>query len=356
MSVHKPSTYSLFSRIFTLQAAFTLLLIMITGFSLTQYACYSVNERQLSGAVLTSTLYSYFFIIGVLLASGSFVFHYLSIRRLLKPIRQLSQATHQFEETRHLGMLPYSTSPDIEHLIQTFDQMSRTIKHSEMTKDLFLRDLSHDLRTPLTTLSGYLEALQHNTINGSSTLYASLGEETQRMIRLLNQLDTLQKTELPVSVSSNESFSLQEAFEEIFAAYSPSFRTIFKSITIEIEDLLLNHRREDFIQMITNLFQNIVDYNTGTTLLIQGTSMPQGYQLSFTHQGQFIAQHEKELIFEQFYRCDTSRSSPTRSGLGLSIVRKILYAQNGTITLNTDGYVHCFSIQFDLTSSTLNKG
>ncbi|MDW2884675.1 sensor histidine kinase [Exiguobacterium artemiae] len=347
MSVLKSFASSLLSRVLALNTLLLVLTVFIAGLSLTQYACYVVTEQHLSGTSLNSKLYTFFFYISFALISFGIFLHFLSLRRLLRPIRFLSQSVLQFKERRKIVSIPGSASQDIQLLSHNFRDMMLTIKEAEQTQEEFLRDLAHELRTPLTNLNGYLEALKQGTVLGTPDLYASLLEESQRMTRLLNQLNELEHWERSSSHIISNSVSMARLLSETLLHYELPLQQIFQDIAVSIEDAELSIDRDAVFQIFANVIQNILDYNTGSTFQITGKKTDLSYQLIFSHTGQYIAPEEKERIFERFYRCDTSRTlRTTGAGLGLAITRRILHSQHATIQLETDGYQHHFQIEW----------
>jgi signal transduction histidine kinase len=107
--------------------------------------------------------------------------------------------------------------------------------------------------------------------------------------------------------------------------------------------------RDGLHQVFNNLLQNMTDYDIGKKISIKGFVEDHKYIVQFSHQGKEIAEDEKDLIFERFYRVDSSRSFVTGgAGLGLAITKEIVQAHSCTLTLDTNGHHHTFEVRLPI--------
>ncbi|MGR3765826.1 HAMP domain-containing sensor histidine kinase [Rossellomorea sp. NS-SX7] len=321
--------------------------ILIAGFTVKNYACNLVNQQQITGADLESLLNEYLIKVSALafiLAGG---FHFFFIKWLTTPLKKLTEATQTLKRGQHPGKLKKTLIYEVKELNEAFNDLSETTALIKAKQNQLLRDLSHELRTPLTNLTGYLEGLEKGIIEGDKEIYRSLQEETQRIERLLQQLVHInQWTADEKNVYHQEEILIHELLRNRITAFQLKFKEKEIDVTTELAQCSLRGNRDGLHQVFSNLLQNIADYDIGKKLFIKGIVADQQYRVQFSHEGKKIPEAEKDLIFERFYRVDSSRAFVTEgAGLGLAISKEIVHAHGGTLTLDTDGHHHQFEVR-----------
>jgi two-component system, OmpR family, sensor histidine kinase BaeS len=226
--------------------------------------------------------------------------------------------------------------------------MAQTLVSVQEQREEMLRDIAHELRTPLTNINGYLEALQNEVIEGEPELFGSLLEESRRITRIVELI-----TEL--NFWSNGNYFLEKEFigieiktllTETLTTFQLKLADQIVDLDIQVEQATIVGNPDGLKQVFTNLLQNILDYNIGNQLSINGAMEGDHFKICFSHQGQRIDLDKKEKIFERFYRIEESRSTKADgAGLGLAIAKSIVTAHHGKIDLDTDGTNHIFSIE-----------
>ncbi len=326
------------------------LVILVAGLSLIQYACYAVNSRDITGQALVTTLNKSLLVIGLSTFGLGTLLHYLSVRRMTEPIRRLSAAASAFKEGHPLPELPLPEGRDVRILTENFIAMARSITEAQTTRDDLLRDVAHEMRTPLTNINGYLEALEQGVIKGDTVLFTSLLEESRRITRiveLLTELDRWTDGNMPLHL--DDVISIDQLVKDTIQSYRRPLDHSFDKVEFSFENSYVRGDADGLRQVIVNLLQNMLAYDTGRILRIQGTTGTVYYRLTFEHTGQWIDPSNKERIFERFYRSDASRSIRTEgAGLGLAITRSIVEAHGGRIGIETSGTDHLFFIDLPL--------
>lgn len=318
------------------------------------FACYLVNSEQITGQELINTLNKFLWTVGIFAFLVAGLFHFITVKRIIDPIKHLSNATKQIKEGHPPIEIEVRSSGEINELIKNFNSMSETLYSVQEQREEMLRDISHELRTPLTNINGYLEALQNQVIDGSPELFGSLLDESRRITRIVELITELHSW-------NNGTFFLEKQFStvevdkvltEILTAFHLKLDQTFLKIYRDIEPEQIIGNYDGLKQVFTNILQNILDYNTGTTLTVKGAIHNGKYVITFIHTGQFINPEKKERIFERFYRVDASRSTKSNgAGLGLTISKSIITAHNGNIGIDTDGFRHIFWIELPFRNS-----
>ncbi|MCM3571251.1 cell wall metabolism sensor histidine kinase WalK [Neobacillus mesonae] len=342
---------NLLTKLVALNSIVILLVILLAGLSVKDYACYLVNSEKIVGQDLLHILNGFLWKVGIIAFIVAGLFHYISVKRIVEPLKHLSSAAKEIKEGKTPSRVTPSSSGELKELIENFNAMSETIYTVQEQREEMLRDIAHELRTPLTNINGYLEALQNRVIDGNPELFGSLLEESRRITRIVELI-----TELNSWNKGNyfleKQFSLiaiNKVLTETLTSFHLKLHDRFKAINIHIEPEKIMGNQDGLIQVFTNVLQNILDYNTGSILTINAIKKYKHYIITFTHTGQFIHPDKKERIFERFYRFEESRSTKSEgAGLGLTISKSIIDAHGGKIGINTDGLHHIFWIKLPI--------
>jgi two-component system, OmpR family, sensor histidine kinase BaeS len=347
------------SKLVFLNSLVILLVILLAGLSLKNYACYLVNSEKIIGQDLVNSLNGFLWKVSAIVFLIVGLFHYLSAKKIVGPINHLSEATRAIMDGKPPSKVETKTTGELEELIRNFNAMSETLYSIQEQREEMLRDIAHELRTPLTNINGYLEALQNEVIEGNPELFGSLLEESRRITRIVELI-----TELHSWTNGNyfldkqfDKIPIEKVLLEALTTFHLKLEASFPNISIQIEQESLLGNKDGLMQVFTNILQNILDYNTGSTLTIRGHRENEFYIVSFTHIGQFIDPEKKELIFERFYRVEESRSTKSDgAGLGLAIAKSIINAHNGRTGVHTDGTHHTFWVEIPLLEDQIYLG
>lgn len=341
----------LLSKLVAVNSFVVLLVIMFAGISVKDYACYLVNQEQVTGPQLVDTLNSFLVKVSFIAFIAAGLVHYFSVRRIVKPVKSMSAAANTIKEGRIPPTIIPSAKGELGELVTNFNAMTETLSAVQTRREEMLRDIAHELRTPLTNINGYLEALHNGVLTGDKELFGSLLEESRRITRivdLISELDAWNK-EVYFLEKQFEAVDVKEVMTDSLAAFQLKIGSGFDSYRQDLQPSVVFGHKDGLKQVITNLLQNIIDYDTGRHLSIEATSLEKAYMITFSHTGKYIDPDKKELIFERFYRMEDSRSTKSDgAGLGLAIARSIIKAHGGEIGVDTDGSHHTFWIKLPL--------
>lgn len=223
----------------------------------------------------------------------------------------------------------------------------------EELRKQFTANVSHELKTPLTSILGFAEILKSGTTDEktakdfASTIY----DESQRMISLINDIIKLSKLDEKSISLQKESISLRDISEEVANILSVSAKSKNVSIKVFGDDGKIFGVKQVIYEMIYNLIDNAIKYNrpNGKVDIFVEENVNNGeVSVSVKDTGIGIAKNEQERIFERFYRIDKSRSkSIGGTGLGLSIVKHAAKYHDAKVTVNSeDGKGSEFTVVF----------
>lgn len=230
----------------------------------------------------------------------------------------------------------------------------------EELRQQFSANVSHELKTPLTSISGFAEILKNGGTDEQTTkdFANTIYEETQRMISLVNDIIKLSKLDEKSISQEKEEINLAELSKEVITPLLPVAEKKNVKIDLETENqVFINGVRSVIFEMIYNLVENAIKYNKNDGKVIvkvskiseNPSSKKQTVVLSVSDTGIGIPKNEQERIFERFYRIDKSRSKESGgTGLGLSIVKHGAKYHNAKVTLSSqEGKGSTFTIYFE---------
>ncbi|MDY4831972.1 MAG: ATP-binding protein [Treponema sp.] len=230
----------------------------------------------------------------------------------------------------------------------------------EELRQQFSANVSHELKTPLTSISGFAEILKNGGTDEQTTkdFANTIYEETQRMISLVNDIIKLSKLDEKSISQEKEEINLAELSKEVITPLLPVAEKKNVKIDLEAENqVFINGVRSVIFEMIYNLVENAIKYNKNDGKVIvkvskiseNPSSKKQNVVLSVSDTGIGIPKNEQERIFERFYRIDKSRSKESGgTGLGLSIVKHGAKYHNAKVTLSSqEGKGSTFTIYFE---------
>ena len=217
----------------------------------------------------------------------------------------------------------------------------RTLKPIQQMVDeqnQFISDASHELRTPIATLRAEMEASlleKRLSDKGARKVIESNLEELGKLQELANSLLQLAHVSKR-NVIYNDTLSMQEVIQTAYKKVSSLAKK--KKITFVLPPMSgkVKGDKNSLVEVFVNLFDNAIKYSPEkTTVTVASTSKKRSVTILVTDEGVGIAPADLEHIFDRFYRADKSRSQADGHGLGLSIVKKIVTAHNGSIEVDS---------------------
>ena len=264
----------------------------------------------------------------------------LLARLITQPLRELTTAARQIAAGGPGQQVVVRSRDELGVLATQFNHMSADLAHANQLRRQMTADIAHDLRTPLTVISGYLESLRDQVLKPTPERFTMLYDETQILQRLVEDLHTLSLAdagELPLQCRPIEPIQIlahvAETYEHTAEQAGVSLVT---RTTGPLPEITVDYERMS--RALGNLVSNALRYTPsgGTICLSAGVAAGQ-LTLSVSDTGSGIAVEHLPNIFERFYRADASRQQETGgSGLGLAIVRSIIDAHGGTISVTSD--------------------
>ncbi len=265
---------------------------------------------------------------------------YLLARSLTSPIRKLREATQNFaggDLTTRVGPQLTGQGGEIGDLAQDFDQMAEQIETLLESQKRLLRDISHELRSPLARLNVALELARQKSKAVNNTPLDRIGKEAERLNELIGQLLTLTVLESRSELMEKEQIDLAGLLKEIVQDADYEAQSRNRSVSLDTSDSMIYGSRELLHQAIENVIRNGVWYTAENTQVkvTLGTFNDQGKfaRIKVHDQGPGVPESALGNLFRPFYRVADARDRQTGgTGIGLAIAERAIRLHGGDIT------------------------
>ena len=234
------------------------------------------------------------------------------------------------------------TERKINHIRHTLEQRKSEAAVAEQRKNDLVVYLAHDLKTPLTSVIGYLTLLrdERQISEELREKYLSISlEKAERLEDLINEFFEITRFSLSSITLEYSSVNLTRLLEQLTYEFQPMLSEKNLTCSLEMErDMTLRCDVDQMQRVLDNLLRNAVNYSfEGGTIRIGAAWEGDDMKIRFSNRGNTIPKEKLERIFEQFYRLDSARSSRSGgAGLGLAIAKEIVELHQGTITARSE--------------------
>lgn len=267
---------------------------------------------------------------------------------ILKPLKELNYASEMISAGDLDYEIKYKKDDEIGRFCSEFDRMRLRLKDSlekqvrfEQSRKQLIASITHDLKTPLTSIKGYVEVLEDGVITDPETINNYLkiiGNKTNQLNHLIDDLFTFSKMELGEFQIMPEPINAVRLFDEILASKHHDFQDSGIAFIYESpkEDCLVSVDEFRIHQILENLISNARKF-TKTYIKFYTRRYRDFLEFYIEDDGVGIPQNELPMIFDHFYKVDKSRTYSNKgSGLGLAICKQIVEAHGGTISVRSE--------------------
>ena len=276
--------------------------------------------------------------------------------RQIKPIREMAQATRLYAEGDFdVRMKDYGRSDEIGELAASFNRMAETLQQTERKRRDFIANISHELKTPMTTIAGYTDGILDGTIPPESEkqYLQIISDESRRLSRLVRRMLDVSQLQAMDPLKSGSRFDVCESMRRVLISMEKKITDRHLDVEADIpeEPILVRGDNDMITQVIYNLLENAAKFaRTGTALYLGVAAAADGKAyVTVRNLGDTIPADELPKLFERFHKSDKSRSEDKDGvGLGLYIVKTILEQHKEQIQVTSENGVTTFRFSLSL--------
>jgi len=274
--------------------------------------------------------------IGALASAGAAA---LVSRRLLRPLDRMRGAVRSMAEGNYDEKVPEPREIELADLADDVNALGSALAITEERRARLVSDLSHELRTPITSLDGFVEGLEDGVFTAEPEILAAMRGETRRLRRLASDLGALSRAD-------EEAFDLQTQEADLGSVATAAARGLtaaFTSAGVELDiaglpELPVAIDIDRIVQVFTNLLRNALQHTPqGGTVGLTAGHRGSSAEVTITDSGKGIAAEHLDRVFDRFFRIDDGLPAAGGAGIGLTIARSIARAHGGDITARSAG-------------------
>lgn len=272
-------------------------------------------------------------IIAIIIGSILFLF---AGKMIVKPIRRLTKATEKIATGDFDIDIKSCRKDEIGTLITSFNMMAEELKSIEILRNDFVSDISHEFKTPLTSIEGYTKLLKICDEEERKEYIDIITEETRRLSILATNILMLNKIENENIPNSTEVFSMDEQIRKAIVLLENRWLEKDIELEIDLEDVEYKGNENLMYQVWINLIDNAIKFSKDKGVIeVRLYKDDNNITFSLKDNGEGISVEDQGRVFEKFYKTDKSRSADG-NGLGLSIVKRIIDIHGGKVFIESD--------------------
>ncbi|WP_028400436.1 sensor histidine kinase [Ectobacillus panaciterrae] len=271
----------------------------------------------------------------------SIILIFIGTRYVVKPIRMLTKATKKIAEGNYNIRLDVDRRDEIGTLSKNFSRMAESLERLEEMRQEFVSNVSHEIQSPLASIQGFSQALRSKQVTEQQyDHYLSIIEEESRRLSLLSkQLLMLASLDKEKDIWEKTKFDLADQMKQVLSATEWHWREKDLAMDINLPSTEIQGDKRLLHQVWMNLIYNSIKFTeAGGTIFISLHNEDQKHvHVIVADTGVGISEEDLPHIFDRYYKADKSRKrEESGSGLGLSIVKKIIELHQGTMTVESE--------------------
>jgi signal transduction histidine kinase len=261
---------------------------------------------------------------------------------IARPLQNFARAAKAVAQGDYSQAVPVEGPLEIRAVAEAFNQMTEEVQKTHQSQRDFLANVSHDLKTPLTSIQGYSQAIMDGAIKDPTRAAEIISDEASRLTRMVTELTDLARLQAGAAGMRMSAIDVGQTVQSIAQRLSVVAQK--KGITLHTDVQpapVIAGDGDRLAQVFTNLISNAISYTPeGGRIRVTVTPSRGGVAISVRDTGIGIPLHEQERIFERFYQVDKTRGPRRGTGLGLAITREIVQAHGGEVSVSSPGEGH----------------
>lgn len=267
--------------------------------------------------------------------------YFLWIRRVFIPVHIIIDRLKAYIDSARFQNISYTRNDEFAPLVSTINNLYKSLRVQENIRSNFLSDISHEIRTPITAVKCYLEAIEDGMMTLDDKTIPLLQTELSRLTGITEQIMEYENLTHHYTEDIHvERFPLKKQIESLIYEYIPQLEKNEQEIIVKGEmDIFVRMDKNMFIQILHNVFSNFIKYSgANTRLTCSYIRTKENITIIFSDNGIGIPEWEINLVKEKFYRVDKSRTrdASMSMGIGLSIIDHIVRIHEGSLSITNE--------------------
>lgn len=258
--------------------------------------------------------------------------------RILSPLHAVSRSTRRLAEGAYDQRVDPPAEPELAALANDVNALAATLQSTEQRRVRLISEVAHELRTPLSTIEGYLEGLLDGVFQPTEEIFAASGREVRRLKRLADDLSELSRAEegtQPLDLETVDLVSLADLVARNLATQANA-KNIALTVRAAARPIPVHVDRDRITQVLTNIMGNALTYtDPGGRVAVTVRTQDRSAIVEVVDTGRGLTPDQLPVVFERFYRAD--HTGPGGSGIGLTIAQAITRRHQGDITATSPG-------------------
>ena len=292
------------------------------------------NENQILNIVYITSIIVFMLSLVILIVFDAVVY---------RPLRKVTEGARQYADGNLKHVIDVDTHDEMGYLAGTMNYMSSELDKAEEYQHSFIANISHDFRSPLTSIKGYLEAILDGTIppESQNRYLKRVIDETERLTKLTSSMLTLNTIDSK-GLLNRTNFDINRMIKDTAQSFEGQCleKDITFDLTFEQETQMVYGDFGKIQQVLYNLIDNAIKFsNKGSSIYVSTEQKGEKIYTSVKDTGAGIPKKDINKVFDRFYKSDTSRGKDKKgTGLGLSIVKGIIQSHGENIdVISTEG-------------------
>ena len=263
-------------------------------------------------------------------------------RSQIRPLKEMSGAVREFSKGDLTRRVDVHCGGELEELADSINRMAEELSRLEDSRRSFVANVSHELRSPITCMRGYIQAMQDGVIDPEDMprYYKIVLDETDRLTDLVKDLLDLSRLESGKFPLTLAPFDANELVRRVLVNFEP--RIDAKSIAVSVQlgegPLYVTADANRINQVVSNIIDNAVKFmdGEGSRLIVRTAREGKSVRFTIANNGPKITDADLPYIFERFYKADKAHTSGQGTGLGLSICQRIMQQHGSSIAVTSE--------------------
>ena len=277
--------------------------------------------------------------------------------KMVRPLREMAEAARCFGSGDFSRRVPVTSDDEIGELAVAFNNMAASLSSSEGTRRSFIANVSHELKTPMTTIAGFIDGILDGTIppEQEKEYLRIISDEARRLSRLVRRMLEVSQLQSRDLTRTKAPFDVCESMRRVLISMEKKITDRGLDVDADIPDsgIMVLGDNDLITQVIYNLLENATKFARAGSTLYLGLAVTNGRAVvSVRNEGDTIPAEEIPLLFERFHKSDKSRSEDKDGvGLGLYIVKTILEQHREHIAVTSENGLTTFAFTLSLANS-----